>query len=96
MRNLLLGVLGSVVFMTSCATASGGSPGRPNSASAMENSQQTQTKDPHDYVRDPTIGSSPPGAPGAKPLCHLQCAPKTHCDASGMIERCVRDEEPKP
>jgi hypothetical protein len=96
MRNLLFGLLSSAVLMTSCATASGGSSGRPNSVSAMENSQQTQTKDPHDYVRDPTIGTSPPEGPREKPLCHLQCAPKTHCDASGMIERCVRDEEQKP
>jgi hypothetical protein len=63
----------------------------------METGKQLQPKDPRDYVRDQTIGSSrPPQDTPEKPLCRLQCGPNMHCDASGMIERCVRDEEQKP
>jgi hypothetical protein len=96
MRNLLFGVLGAVLFVTACATLEPGSPGRPNSVSSMGSSQQNQPKDPHDFVSDPTIGSSPPPSAPAKPLCRLQCGPNKHCDASGLVERCVSDEERKP
>lgn len=87
MRNPLLSVLGTMLLVTSCATSS-----RPNSAHAMESARQAQPKDPHDYVTDPTIGSSPPQAADKKPLCQLQCGPNMHCDASGITERCVPDE----
>ncbi len=96
MRNLLLGVLGSALFVTACSTLAPSSPGRPNSASAMKSSQQDQPKDPHDFVGDPTIGSAPPRDTTEKPLCHLQCGPNMHCDTYGLVERCVRDEEQKP
>ena len=96
MRNMLLGVLGSALFVTACSTLSPDSSGRPNSASAMKTSQQDQPKDPHDFVRDPTIGSDPPQNTAEKPLCHLQCGPNMRCDTSGIVERCVRDEEQKP
>jgi hypothetical protein len=96
MRNLLFGVLGSAMLVTACSTMAPGSPGRPNSVSAMQTSQQDQPKDPHDFVRDPTIGSDPPRNTSEKPICHLQCSPNTHCDNSGFVERCVRDEEQKP
>lgn len=95
MRTLLFGVLGSALFVAACSTLSPGSPGRPNSVSAMQTSQQDQPKDPHDFVRDPTIGSGPPQSTPEKPTCHLQCSPNMHCDNSGFVERCVRDEEQK-
>ena len=96
MRNLLLVMLGAVLFVTACA-APAGSAGKPNSAQAMKTAQQSQPKDPRDYVRDPTIGNSPPPQDTQeKPLCRLQCGPNMHCDASGLIERCVRNEDPKP
>ncbi len=62
----------------------------------MQNGQQLQPKDPHDFVGDPTVGASPPKETREKPACRLQCGPQTHCDASGFVERCVPDEEPKP
>ena len=96
MRNVRLGVLGSVLFLAACASLAPDSPGRPNSASAMQSSQQNQPKDPHDFVSDPTIGSDPPPSAPAKPLCRLQCGPNMHCDTSGFVERCVRDATPKP
>lgn len=96
MRNLLFGVLGSALVATACSTMAPDTPGRPNSASAMQTSQQDQPKDPHDLVRDPTIGNNPPQTSPDKPLCRLQCSPNMHCDNSGFVERCVRDEEKKP
>jgi hypothetical protein len=96
MRNLRLGVLCSVLFVTACASLSPDSPGRPNSTSSMQSTQQNQPKDPHDFVSDPTIGSNPPSSAPAKPLCRLQCSPTMHCDNSGFVERCVSDEKQKP
>ncbi|MFL5346129.1 MAG: hypothetical protein ACJ8AT_15175 [Hyalangium sp.] len=96
MRKWLFGVLGSALFVTACSTMASGSPGRPNSVSAMQTSQQDQPKDPHDFVGDPTIGGHPPGDTPERPLCQLQCGPHMHCDHSGFVERCVRDEEKKP
>ncbi|WP_224241270.1 hypothetical protein [Hyalangium gracile] len=96
MRNLRLGVLAAALFVTACATlAPDSTPGRPNSTSSMRSSQQSQPKDPRDFVGDPTIGADPPRPP-EKPLCRLQCGPNMHCDNSGFVERCVRDEEQKP
>jgi hypothetical protein len=95
MRNVLLGVIGSVLLMAACA-APAGSSSRPNSATAMQASQQAPRKDPHDWVTDPTIGSDPPARDSAaKSICQLQCGAGTHCDASGFVERCVPDEEKK-
>jgi hypothetical protein len=97
MRNLRFGVLCSALFVTACSTLAPGSPGRPNSTSAMQSSQQDGPKDPHDFVLDPTIGSDPPPQDTTeKPLCRLQCGPNMHCDASGFVERCVPNEEQKP
>jgi hypothetical protein len=96
MRNLRLGVLGIAVFAAACASLNMDSPGRPNSVTALKSTQQAQPKDPHDFVTDPTIGSNPPPASAEKPLCRLECGPGTHCDASGLVERCVSDEKPKP
>jgi hypothetical protein len=95
MRNLRFGVLCSALFVTACSTLATGSSGRPNSASAMQSSQQDQPKDPHDFVSDPTIGGDPPRNTTEKPLCQLQCGPNMHCDSSGLVERCVRDEKQK-
>lgn len=96
MRNLICAVLGSLLLVTACATSGSDNARRPNSAAAMENGRQAQPKDPHDYVNDPTIGSAPPEHTVQRPTCHLQCGPGTHCDASGFVERCVQDEDPKP
>jgi hypothetical protein len=96
MRNLLFGVLSSVLFVTSCATPASGTSSRPNSARAMEDVKQAQPKDPRNYVSDPTIGTNPPQDTQEKPLCRLQCGPNLHCDASGFVERCVPNEERKP
>ena len=93
MRNLRLGVLGSVLLVTSCAAPSAGSSSQPNVSHAMQDSRQAQPKDPHDYVNDPTIGTNPPQDTEKKPVCRLQCGPGMHCDASGFVERCVPDEE---
>ncbi|KFE62490.1 hypothetical protein [Hyalangium minutum] len=90
-----LGVLGFALLATACSTLSLDSPGRPNSVTALKSTQQAQPKDPHDFVNDPTIGSTPPPPSPEKPLCRLQCGPGTHCDASGLVERCVSDEKPK-
>jgi hypothetical protein len=95
MRNVLFGALGSVLLVAACA-APAGSASRPNSATAMQTSQQSQPKDPHDWVTDPTIGSDPPARDvAARPICSLQCGANMHCDASGFIERCVPDDEKK-
>jgi hypothetical protein len=96
MRNVRLGMLGFALFAMACATSSQSPSGRPNSASSMKSSQQAQPKDPHDFVSDPTIGSDPPPPSPEKPLCRLQCGPNMHCDSSGLVERCVRDEKPTP
>ena len=61
----------------------------------MKSTQQAQPKDPHDFVSDPTIGSDPPPPSPERPLCRLECGPGTHCDASGLVERCVSNEKPK-
>jgi hypothetical protein len=62
----------------------------------MQQTQQDQPKDPRDFVLDPTIGSAPPPKTPEKPLCRLQCGPNMHCDTSGFVERCVRNEEQRP
>lgn len=95
MRNVRIGVLGIAVFAAACSTLNADSPGRPNSVTALKSTQQAQPKDPHDRVNDPTIGNNPSPTRSEKPLCRLQCGPGTHCDASGLIERCVSDEKPK-
>lgn len=61
----------------------------------MQTTQRAQPKDPHDFVADPTIGSDPPKTTTEKPLCQLQCGPNMHCDNSGIVERCVPNEEKK-
>ena len=50
MRNLLLGVLGSVLLVTACSTMAPDSPGRPNSVSSMQQSQQDKPKDRHYFL----------------------------------------------
>jgi hypothetical protein len=96
MRKLLFGVIGSALFAMACSTLSPGSPGRPRSTSDMQTTQRTQPKDPHDLVGDPTIGNNPSQPSTEKPLCPLQCSPNMHCDNSGIVERCVPNEEKKP
>lgn len=97
MRNLRLGVLGLALVATACSSLSPASPGRPNSVTSLKSTQQPQSKDPHDFVSDPTIGNNPPPpTTPEKPLCQRECGLGTHCDASGLVERCVSNEKPKP